>query len=100
MPQVVSDCGVIPAAIASSQRDEAAGAAGGSLAALLASQCQVCSLCKCLQKVFGPLLQLTVWLSLFPAGVMALDKNNELFSWLLFLKSHFEWDMMLCFWGV
>lgn len=36
-------------------------------------------MCKCLQKGFGPLLQLTVWLSLFPAGVMALDKNNELF---------------------
>nr|XP_038038977.1 armadillo-like helical domain containing protein 1 [Anas platyrhynchos] len=43
MPQVVSDCGVIPAATASSQRDEAAGAAGGSLAALLASQCQGCN---------------------------------------------------------
>lgn len=99
MPQAVSDYGVIPAVAASSQRDEAAGAAAGPLAALLASPCRVCSLCKCLQKGFGHLLQLTVWLTAFPAGVVAPDKNKEHFSWLLFLKPRFEWDMMLYFMG-
>lgn len=89
-----------PAVTASSKGDEAAGSAEGPLAALLASQCHILCLCKCLQKGLGHLLRMRILPTDFPVGGVAPGKDKELFAWLLFFDLCFQWDVVLGLLGV
>lgn len=91
---------MVPAITASPKGDEVAGSAEGTLAALLASQCQILCFCKHPQQGLGHLLQLRILPTGFPVGGMAPDKDKELFAWLLFFELRFEWNMVLGSLGV